>query len=76
MRLIVSKLADKLSRSKVYLRPQNIGRALLGFQRLSSDSPEVRKLVSQITKRIAESDRTPMTAAAISDCLYGLQGNS
>lgn len=74
VRKLVSKLAEKVKRSRAYLRPQHIARAMLGFQRLSSTSPEVRTLISQMSKRIAESDRTPLTAAAIADSLFGLQG--
>jgi hypothetical protein len=74
VRMIVLKLAERIKRSRATLLSQNIGRALLGLQRLGSDTPEVRYLLKQLTKRIEESDRTRMTAAAIADSLYGLQG--
>lgn len=74
VRVIVKKLAEKLQRSKAILRSQHIGRSLLGLQRLSGESSEVKALLKQISKRIAESDRTRMTAAAISDSCFGLQG--
>jgi hypothetical protein len=74
VRKIVGKLAEKIKRSKATLRSQHIGRAMLGLQRLSADSIEVRSLLKQLTKRIAESDRIKLTAASISDSLYGLQG--
>ena len=68
------KLAEKLRRSKANLRSQHIGRALSGLQRLSADSPEVKLLLREVTKRIAESDRTRMTSGAIAEALFGLQG--
>lgn len=74
VRLIISKLAEKLKRSKAYLRPQHISRSLLGLQSLSSNNKEVCSLLTQMTKRISESDRTPLTAVSIADSLFGLQG--
>jgi very-short-patch-repair endonuclease len=76
VRLIVNKLVGKLSRSKAILRSQHIGRALMGLQRFTADTPEVRQLLRQVTERIADSDRTRMTSQAIGDALYGLQGMS
>ena len=74
VRVIVNKLAEKIKRSKATLRSQHIGRALLGLQRFSAESKEIRNLLKQLVVRIAESDRTKLTASAISDSLYGLQG--
>lgn len=76
VRLIVSKLVGKLSRSKAILRSQHIGRALLGLQRFTADAYEVRLLLRQLVARIRESDRTRMTSQAIGDALYGIQGMS
>lgn len=74
VRVIVGKLAEKIKRSKAVLRSQHIGRAMLGLQRFSADSNEVRYLLKQITQRIKASDRTKMTAGALSDAIFGLQG--
>ena len=38
------------------------------------ETVEVRYLMKQMAKRIAESDRTRLTSSAISDALFGLQG--
>lgn len=76
VRVIVGKLAEKIKRSKAVLRSQHIGRALMGLQRFSADSKEVRYLLKQLTQRIKESDRTKMTAAALSDAIFGMQGLS
>jgi len=73
VRLIAGKLAEKVKRSKAVLRSQHIARAMLGFQRFSADYPEIRNLLRQLTKRIAESDRTRLTAAAIADSVHALQ---
>jgi len=74
VRVIAGKLAEKMKRSKAVFRSQHISRAMLGMQRISPDSPEIKSLLRQISKRIAESDRTRMTGAAIADALFGLQG--
>lgn len=74
VRLIVSKIAEKVKRSKTPLRSQHISKALMGFRCFDAESPEVKSLVKQMTIRIKESDRTKMTAQAIADSLYGLQG--
>lgn len=74
VRIIVTKLAEKIKRSSAVLRSQHIGRALFGLQRFSAEPPEVRYLLKQLTKRIADSDRTRMTGQAIGDALFGMQG--
>lgn len=73
-RVIVAKLAMKIRRSKAILRSQHIGRALLGLQHFSAEPAEVRMLIKELAKRIADSDRTKMTAQSIADALFGLQG--
>lgn len=42
VRVIVGKLAEKIKRSTAVLRSQHVGRALLGLQRFTAESPEVR----------------------------------
>jgi hypothetical protein len=42
VRVIVGKLAEKIKRSTAILRPQHIGRAMLGLQRFTAESAEVR----------------------------------
>lgn len=74
VRVIAGKLAEKMKRSKAVFRSQHISRAMLGMQRISPDSPEIKSLLKQVSRRIAESDRTRMTGAAIADALFGLQG--
>jgi hypothetical protein len=76
VRLIIGKLAEKIKRSKVIMRPQNVARALMGLTRCSADSKEVRFLVGQLARKLEESDRLRMTSAAIADAVYGIQGMS
>ena len=40
------------------------------------ETVEVRYLMKQLARRIAESDRTRLTSTAIADSLFGLQGES
>ena len=74
--MIVGKLAEKIKRSSAVLRSQHVGRAMLGLQRFTASSPEVRSLLRQLVQRLESSDRLKLTAGAISDALFGLQGLS
>ena len=71
---MVTKIADKVKSSKLPLKSQHIGKSLLGLQGMDPETPEVKYLLKEITKRIAQSDRTKLTSTAIADSLYGLQG--
>ena len=56
VRVIVGKLAEKIKRSTAVLRSQHVGRALLGLQRFTAESPEVKTVA---TCFIESSGRTP-----------------
>merc|ERR1719463_306619 len=53
------------------LRPQAVGSALYGLQRLG-DGPEVRELVMALTMKVRDSQE-PLDAQAVGNALYGLQ---
>ena len=44
--MIVGKLAEKIKRSTAVLRSQHVGRALLGLQRFTAESPEVKTIAT------------------------------
>ena len=61
-----------LSRSQTELDDQATANALYGLQSMSSDSPDVLRLVSALATKLSESSPT-LSAQAIGSALYGLQ---
>merc|ERR1711871_689542 len=75
VRELLAQLAIKISQSETDIKAQEIGNALYGLKRMSSDVHEVRMLLEAFVPKVAAS-RDSLDAQAIGNSLYGLQNMS